>query len=124
MSWQRALETWRFSGRGLLCQSHLSDGRVISWPQAWLTQAIDAEIASAEVPDALARRTSVDDPGEFWPRWTVLQVTCKLLDVPAQMWLSYCGLTGDPWVETYTFTRGDLVVTVGARAAERQRAVR
>ena len=103
-------------------RSHLADGRVVSWHPplpAGVRLAVDAEIADQPVPPALARRFGIDRPEAFWPRWTAVEVACKLLDVPIMVWLSEIGLHVDPGlVRTATFRTADLLVTVGtARGA-------
>jgi hypothetical protein len=99
-------------------RSHLADGRVVSWcpplPPG-VRFAVDAEIADQPVPPALARRFGIDRPETFWPRWTAVEVACKVLDVPIMVWLSQRGLRVDPGlVRTATFRTADLLVTVGA----------
>ena len=103
-------------------RSHLADGRVVSWCPplpARLRIAVDAEVADQPVPRALARRFGINRPEAFWPRWTAVEVACKLLDVPIMVWLSEIGLRVDPdLVRTATFRTADLLVTVGtARGA-------
>ena len=98
-------------------RSHLADGRMVSWcpplPPG-LRLAVDAEIANQPVPPALGRRFGIDRPEVFWPRWTTVEVACKLLDVPILVWLSGRGLRVDPGlVRTATFRIDDLLVTVG-----------
>ncbi len=98
-------------------RSHLADGRVVSWcpplPPG-LRIAVDAEIADQPVPPALACRFGIDRPELFWPRWTTVEVACKVLDVPIMVWLSQRGLRVDPGrVRTATFRTADLLVTVG-----------
>jgi hypothetical protein len=71
-------------------------------------------MADQPVPPALARRFGLDRPELFWPRWTAVEVACKLLDVPILVWLSRHGLRVESGVvRTATFRTADLVVTVG-----------
>jgi hypothetical protein len=74
---------------------------------------VDAELVTRAVPAALDRRFGVGDPEEFWPRWTQLEVCCKLLDVPVLLWLGTRGLAPHPAVATRTLHIGDVVVTCG-----------
>ena len=98
-------------------RSHLADGRVVSWsppPTPGLRVAVDAEIADQPVPPALARRFGIDRPELFWPRWTAVEVACKLLDVPILVWLSQRGLRVDPAsCAPRRSASADLLVTVG-----------
>jgi hypothetical protein len=101
-------------------RSYLADGRVVTWlpPAAshyrW---AIDAELATQPVPPALGRRTGITAPEAFWPRWTVAEVTCKLLDVPIVEWLHRYGLDADVPAELsiVTFRHHELTVSIGRR---------
>lgn len=98
-------------------RSHLADGRVVSWAPrlpAGVRFAVDAEVADQPVPRALARRFGSDRPEDFWPRWTEVEVACKVCDVPLMVWLTRRGLRADPArVLTATFRTDDLVVSVG-----------
>ena len=79
-----------------MTRSHLADGSVLIWSGVDpLGHAIDAEITGQPVPPALARRTGITDPGQFWRRWTAMEVACKLFDVPAHLWLKQHGLSVD-----------------------------
>jgi len=103
--------------RAPAARSHLADGRVVSWSPpltAGVRAAVDAEIAGQPVPASLARRFGIDRPEVFWPRWTAVEVACKLLDVPVVVWLSQRGLRHDPLrVRVATFQMSGVVVTVG-----------
>ncbi len=69
------------------------------------------------MPSALAARTGITEPAVFWPRWTAVEVACKLLDVPMVMWIVDFGLDPQPavgrGVRARTTTHRDLVITVG-----------
>lgn len=72
---------------------------------------VDAEIADAEVPQALARRFGTVG---FWTRWTRAECLCKLADLPMHVWLRRHGLDvpaefGGAW---RTEEASGLVVTV------------
>jgi hypothetical protein len=77
---------------GAVTRSHLGDGRVVGWvgpvPRG-MSLAIDAELADAEVPPALARRFGTVG---FWTRWTRAECLCKLVDLPMHMWWRRYGL--------------------------------
>ena len=98
-------------------RSHLADGRVVSWSPPLppeVRAAVDAEIATQPVPAALAGRFGIDRPEVFWPRWTAVEVACKVLDVPVVLWLAQRGLRPDPLrVRTATFRTSGVVVSVG-----------
>jgi hypothetical protein len=98
-------------------RSHLADGRVVSWSPPLpdgVRAAVDAEIAGQPVPASLARRFGIDRPDGFWPRWTAVEVACKLLDVPVVVWLSQRGLSHAPLrVHVVTFQMSGVVVSVG-----------
>ena len=104
-------------------RSYLEDGRLVQWrpPReafpAIIRWAVDAEIASQAVPSALAARTGISAPEIFWPRWTAVEVACKLLDVPMVMWIVDFGLDPLPamgrGVRLRTTTHLSLTITVG-----------
>jgi hypothetical protein len=103
----------------VIARSHLADGRVVRWhPPDGRSWAIDAEIATQPVPVALARRSGIDDPERFWPRWTALETVCKLLDEPIYLRLRRLGLDGGvaPGIVTWTRRYRDIVVTIGTCA--------
>jgi len=98
-------------------RSYLADGTLVQWrppidarPDV-MRWAVDAEIGTQAVPRALADRTGVRQPERFWPRWTAIEVTAKLLDVPIVMWLAEHGPTHGPQDHAVA----DLVITVGGR---------
>ena len=106
-------------------RSYLADGTLVQWrppidarPDV-MRWAVDAEIGTQAVPRALADRTGVRQPERFWPRWTAIEVTAKLLDVPIVMWLAEHGLSARAaaghGVVLRTVRRADLVITVGGR---------
>jgi hypothetical protein len=81
------------------------------------TWAVDAEISTQPVPEALAARTGITAPDAFWPRWTAVEVACKLLDVPVVMWISEHGLNpgdaADRGMVWRTVAYLDLTITAG-----------
>lgn len=90
-------------------RSHLGDGRVVGWygtPGA----VIDAELASQQVPPAVASRYG---PVDFWVRWTRAECAAKLAGVPIPIWLRRHGLTEPVGVELHTIRLGGTIVTVG-----------
>jgi len=77
---------------GAVTRSHLADGRVVGWVGPALPAgqlAVDAELADAEVPRALARRFGTVG---FWTRWTRAECLCKLADLPMHVWWRRHGL--------------------------------
>jgi hypothetical protein len=88
-------------------RSHLSDGRTVGW-YGDAEVVIDAEIASAPVPPALAARHGVD---RFWERWTAAECGAKASDVPLELWIREHGLSAGP-VAVSTFRWLDLVVSL------------
>lgn len=99
-------------------RSYLADGRVIRLhPPDDRPWAIDAEIASQEIPPALGRRTGVTDPAEFWPQWTVFETVCKLLDESVLVRLRRLGFAGNrlPGIRTWTRHYDGIVVTIGVK---------
>jgi hypothetical protein len=103
-------------------RSYVADGRVVHWhPPRSVARwrfAIDAELADQPVPAALAHRTGTSEPERFWPRWTAMEVACKLCDVPVVRWLQRYGLDGPrPYGLTIVTGRhGDVVVARGVAA--------
>ncbi|MEP6464545.1 MAG: hypothetical protein ABJC62_14295 [Frankiaceae bacterium] len=96
---------------------YLGDGRSVLWASGGaLRCAVDAEIAGRSVPRALARRYGAE-PARFWPRWTAVEVVCKLRNVPLPVWLRQHGLVPDPDLAVRTFRLADLVVSCGAAEA-------
>jgi len=105
-------------------RSYLAGGKLVQWrppvdahPDV-MRWAVDAEIGTQPVPHALADRTGVRQPEQFWPRWTAIEVTAKLLDVPVVMWLAEHGLsagTAGHGIVLRTVRRAGLVITVGGR---------
>jgi hypothetical protein len=105
---------------GAVTRAHLADGRVVGWvgpvpgpdaSGARMALAIDAELADAEVPRALARRFGTVG---FWTRWTRAECLCKLADLPMHVWWRRHGLEvpaefGGTW---RTVEANGLVVTV------------
>jgi hypothetical protein len=113
--------------RGGAVRSYLADGTLVQWlppvdahPDV-VRWAVDAEIGSQPVPDALAARTGVCDPARFWPRWTAIEATAKLLDVPVIVWLAEHGLSARSaaghGIVLHTARHRDLIITVGGRLA-------
>lgn len=100
-----------------VARSYLGDGRCVSWlpglSPAGLRVAVDAELATRPVPAALARRHGTGDPEAFWARWTAVEVSCKLRDVPVAVWLRTAGLHPDAAVGLRTFRRDGVVITCG-----------
>lgn len=90
-----------------LTRSRLADGRVVGWYGA-PGAVIDAEIAAAPVPSALASRHGSED---FWERWTAAECGAKASDVPLELWIREHGLSAGP-VPVATFGWRDLVVSV------------
>ena len=115
------------SARGAVegpARSYLADGRQVTWTLAvppGLVAAVDAELADQEVPATLATRFGVTDPGEFWPTWTAVEVSCKLLDASLLVWLSQRGLEPDPQVPRRVLRVGPVVVCCGLLAADDRR---
>jgi hypothetical protein len=107
-------------------RSYLADGRRITWllptsadpvARRW---AIDAEIAAQPVPPALAARTGIRDPDEFWCRWTATEVACKLFDVPIMAWIKRHGLVVRAvGLHIATFRYDDLIVSIGTPTRRR-----
>jgi hypothetical protein len=100
---------------------YLADGRRVTWcpppvaDPAGSRWAVDAEIAAQPVPPALATRTGIRDPEEFWCRWTAVEVACKLLDIPVMVWLKRYGIGAPPaGLSIATFRYDDLIVSVGS----------
>lgn len=94
-----------------LTRSHLSDGRAVGWfGKAGVV--IDAELASQQVPPALAARYGSDD---FWGRWTRAECAAKLADVPITVWLRRHGLSTELTLQARTERLGDVIVTVAWR---------
>lgn len=91
-------------------RSHLSDGRVVGWYGA-PGVVIDAEVAGAPVPPALAARFGTEG---FWERWTAAECGAKAHDVPIAVWLREHGLSAGP-TRTRTWHVHDLVVTMAER---------
>lgn len=88
-------------------RSRLADGRVVGWFGVDEV-VLDAELAEARVPAALAARFGTED---FWGRWTATECAAKAHDVPIMMWIRQHGLrAGDLLVETFRWR--DLVVSV------------
>jgi hypothetical protein len=105
----------RIDGGGeALTRSHTADFRTVGWyapAPAGHRLAIDAELADAPVPPALAARYGTDG---FWARWTRAEGLCKAYDLPILLWLRRYGLDVPPdrparW---RTLLVDDLVVTV------------
>lgn len=98
-------------------RSHLGDGSCLSWsPPAVppdLLVAVDAELAARRVPPALAVWAGSLPPALFWQRWTRVEASCKLRDVPVVLWLRTHGLHEDPALALRTFVHGPAVVTCG-----------
>lgn len=90
-----------------LTRSHLADGRVVGWYGA-PGVVIDAEVASAAVPPALAAAYGTE---RFWERWTAAECGAKLHDVPLPLWLREHGLPDAPAGVTTLHWEG-LVVSV------------
>jgi hypothetical protein len=101
-------------------RTHLADGRIVVWTDVDPhSHAIDAEIADQPVPPALARRTGIRSAERFWPLWTAMEVACKLLDVPAHLWLKQHGLSVAhvaARLDIATFRHHDLTISVGRRS--------
>jgi hypothetical protein len=113
--------------RGGAVRSYLADGALVQWlppidahPDV-VRWAVDAEIGTQPVPVALAARTGVRDPARFWPRWTAIEATVKLLDVPVIVWLAEHGLSvrsaAGHGIVLHTARHRDLIITVGGRLA-------
>jgi hypothetical protein len=104
---------------GAATRSHLPDRRCVGWcgpvPSGW-TLAVDAEVASAAVPPALAARFGTD---RFWARWTLAECLCKLADQPMPAWWRRHGLAppGNFAGLWRTLPLDDLVVSVAAAPA-------
>lgn len=100
-------------------RSYLVDGRCVGWygpaPDGWAV-AIDAEVATAQVPERLAERFGTD---RFWERWTRAESLCKLADTPIVMWTREHGLDSPPGSLAVwrTVRLGDLVVSVAMAPA-------
>jgi hypothetical protein len=91
-------------------RSHLADGRVVGW-YGEPGVVIDAEIASVEPPETLARRYGHD---RFWARWTAAECRAKLADVPIAIWLRTHGIDEGPGtIETVQEAVCGVVVSVG-----------
>lgn len=100
-------------------RSYLGDGRAVLWAAgrprrraAGLRGAVDAEIADRPVPRSLAARYGCCTE-TFWPRWTAVEVSCKLRDIPVPVWLREHGLLPDPALAVRTFRLDDLVISCG-----------
>jgi hypothetical protein len=105
---------------GDLSRSHLADGRIVAWrsPRRDLPgrAALDAELADQEPPAALERRFGKNDRLGFWLRWTRMEVACKLLDVPAVIWLQRYGIDVDAaGIVLHSRLEADIVVSLGVR---------
>ena len=98
--------------------SYLADGRAVVWDVPARDHAVDAEIAGAPVPPALARRTGIDDPAVFWPAWTRAEVVAKLTGEPILLLVKRAGLPVDvpDGIEVRTINRDDLVISLGSMA--------
>lgn len=98
-------------------RSHLADGRCLSWQPSAVPPgtacAVDAELLATPVPARLARWAGCRSPELFWPRWTRVEASCKLRDVPLVLWLRQHGLHEDPVLALSTFRHHDAVVTCG-----------
>lgn len=99
-------------------RSHLGDGRCISWSPRSLPPglhvALDAELADRCVPAALSVWAGGLPSAVFWERWTRVETSCKLREVPVVLWLRRHGLHEDPALALRTFRHGPAVVTCGA----------
>ena len=63
--------------------STVADGRLVCWePTGSARVAVDAELAAAPVPPALARRWGSADPESVWPGWCATECVAKLTDTP------------------------------------------
>ena len=94
-------------------RSHLSDGRVVGW-YGGADVVIDAELADAAPPPALASRFGLED---FWVRWTSAECAAKLADVPMHLWLAKHGL-GHPGAEDDLMEREGIVICVARRVTD------
>jgi hypothetical protein len=99
-------------------RSYLGDGRLVQGqPPDERRWAIDAELASQPIPRALARHVGAGTGrDEFWRRWTAMETVCKLLDVPAHIWLKAYGLDAAPAGISVTTTRWRGIVVSAAAA--------
>lgn len=76
------------------------DGRLVCWqPDTSERVAVDAELAVAPVPPALARRWGSADPDTVWPRWCVTECVAKLTDTPIIL-LARIGPVGEGPLDT------------------------
>ena len=64
--------------------------------------AVDAEIATQQVPRALAGRWDSSDPEWIWPRWCATEVVAKPLDTPILPLLTEGPVDITPWVRAGT----------------------
>lgn len=88
-------------------RSHLSDGRVVGW-FGDDDVVLDAELAEASVPPALAARFGTED---FWARWTAAECAAKVHDIPIILWLRQHGLTSGG-LDVTTMSRDGLVISL------------
>jgi hypothetical protein len=96
-------------------RSYVADGRCVVWAPpdrgTGARIAVDAEIAAQPVPPALARRSGIADPAVFWPRWTVVEASCKVTGIALSRWLRTRGLCNEPSLPVRTLVLEDLVVS-------------
>ena len=99
--------------------SYLADGRQVVWePRDSQGDeiAVDAELLSRPVPEALAARFVPASRAAFYAAWTQAECAAKLNAVPILVWLRQHGLSGDARLRTATIVRGDLVITTARRS--------